>query len=86
MIEFPRVVYRSRTDYKRVNGIDEMEKLAEEGYGPFEIVVLGQKPAAVEAPKAEAVRAEVKDDLGDLLGEDKPVPKMKRRSAKRTRK
>lgn len=49
-MEYPRLVYKSRTDYKKVHSIADEELWAEEGYGAFEIVVLGRKPEGIVEP------------------------------------
>lgn len=55
-MEYPRIVYKSRGDYKKVNNIDEQEKLAEDGYGDFEIVVLGKMPEGIKEVKPEETK------------------------------
>jgi hypothetical protein len=44
MNEYPKMVYKSKTDYKVVQNIDEEEKVLKDGYGAYEINVLGRKP------------------------------------------
>lgn len=56
---FPCMIYKDKkTDYKVVNNLEEYEKWAKEGYGEFEVTVLGRKPESanvvekpVERPK-----------------------------------
>ena len=48
--EYPKMVYKSREDYKQVDSIDEEEAAAEDGYGAYAITVLGRKPGEEAKP------------------------------------
>lgn len=75
-VEYPKMLYKSRTDYKTVEDIDSEEQLVSEGYGEFEVIILNQKPASViEAEKkaiiekaiTEKVTAEFEAEKSKLL-------------------
>ena len=49
-VEYPRINYKSREDYMVINSLEEEIAAAENGYGRFEVTVLGQKPEGIKEP------------------------------------
>lgn len=50
------MVYKSsKTDYKIVNSETEEEAALKEGYGDFEIMILGKKPEVVKTEEVKKV-------------------------------
>jgi len=47
---YPRMIYKTREDHIIVKSLAEEEEAAKDGYGRFEIVVLGQKPEGIKKP------------------------------------
>ncbi len=48
---YPKMIYKTRDDYKIVNSLEEQIAALEDGYGEHDIMVLGIKP---EVPKKKA--------------------------------
>jgi len=59
-VEYPRINYKSREDYMVINSLEEEIAAAENGYGRFEMIVLGQKPEGIKKPVK--VEVEVPDE------------------------
>ena len=76
--EYPRMVYKTREDYTIVNILDEEEAALKNGYGSFEIMVLGRDPEDLikkEEKKIEALKKQKKvfkphegDNIADMEG------------------
>lgn len=76
--EYPKMVYRTREDYKVVNNIDEEEFAAGSGYGEFEIMVLGRKPEGIDPVADEPMDVlieEYKKTGGRPIKNGKPTAK-----------
>lgn len=50
--EYPKMLYKSREDYKRADSLEHAEKLLKDGYGDSDIMLRGKKP--VPEPRASA--------------------------------
>ena len=67
--DFPQMVFKSKEDYETVNSIEEMEKLAKDGYGPYDVVVLGRKPVKVVDPEevVKAAKEKIEKELTEKI-------------------
>jgi len=83
--KYPKMVYKSREDYKQVDSIDQEEELAKEGYGSFEIVVLGKKPEEKPSEKSPSP-LEKTNEQGTALDEEGKVKRPKKRATRKVKK
>jgi len=61
MLEYPKMVYRTKEDYKIADSFEDEELFLKDGYGEAEIMLLGKKPKEVDTePKKTIVEAKVK--------------------------
>ena len=51
MTEYPKMIFKTRQDHTTVNSIEEEEAALKDGYGEYDIVVLGKKPKGKPGPK-----------------------------------
>ena len=50
-VEYPKMVYKSREDYKLATDKEDHERLVKLGYGSPEVMVFGRKPKEEPKPK-----------------------------------
>jgi len=66
--EYPKMVFKSREDNRIVNSISEQELALKDGYGDYEIVVLGRKPVKKDSPEEKkAIEAKIKVDAEKIV-------------------
>ena len=78
--EYPKIVFKTRTDHRTVNDLEQEESALHDGYGEYEVVILKKKPhAVVEAEKREAMKTELRKELEKEMAEkSKAAPELKK--------
>ena len=81
---YPRMIYKTREDHIIVKSLAEEEEAAKDGYGRFEIVVLGQKPEGMKEPEVINVKIPVTMKLKKISKKViNPIDKYKKETGKR---
>ena len=59
--EYPKMLYKTREDYKIAHNIIEHEALVKKGYGEFKIMILGQKPEPIPDSTPDSIPDSIPD-------------------------
>lgn len=66
--QYPKILFKTKEDNITVHSAAAEEKAAEEGYGDYDVVILGRKPQKeVEAENQEALEKKIEAEVTDKI-------------------